>query len=145
MDKNKTSPSLKNSFYKALQSFISIVPMLLGVILLVGLFQTYVTPDMLKTFFGYNILSDLLTGTAFGAVSSGNPITSYIVSEELLNNGVTLYAASAFVLSWVTLGIIHLPAEASVFGMKFTLLKNILTLVSTLAIAYLSVITLQGF
>lgn len=145
MDKDTNSNHFKNAFTKALNSFISITPMLLGVLLLLGLFQNYITTDMLKTLFGYNTISDIFAGTLFGSISSGNPITSYIISEELINSGVSLYAASAFVLAWVTLGIIQLPAEVSVFGFKFTLLKNILTLLSTLMIAYLSVITIQVF
>lgn len=141
---NKEKSSQFNiALKKALLSFISIIPMLLGVILLIGLFQNYITTEMLKSMFGFSFATDLLTGTFFGAISSGNPITSYIISEELLNSGVSLYAASAFILSWVTLGIIQLPAEASVFGLRFTVLKNILTLLSTLFVAFFSVITLQ--
>ena len=139
------SLTLKKAFKKALFSFIAITLMLLGVILLIGLFQNYITTQMLKTLFGFTISTDILTGTLFGAISSGHPITSYIISEELLKSGVSLYATTAFVLSWVTLGIIQLPAEASVFGIKFTILKNLLTLISTLFIAYLTVVTLRLF
>ena len=145
MDKKNNQNHLKTAFTKALNSFISITPMLLGVLLLLGLFQNYITTDMLKTFFGFNTLSDLGVGTLFGSISSGNPITSYIISEELLNSGVSLYATSAFILSWVTLGFVHLPAEASVFGLKFTILKNTLTLLSTIAVAYFSVLTIGLF
>ena len=145
MDKDNNQNHLKTAFTKALNSFISITPMLLGVLLLLGLFQNYITTDMLKTFFGFNTLSDLGVGTLFGSISSGNPITSYIISEELLNSGVSLYATSAFILSWVTLGFVHLPAEASVFGLKFTILKNTLTLLSTIAVAYFSVLTIGLF
>lgn len=140
-----SSPTIKKSFFKAFNGFISITPMLIAVILLIGVFQTYVTTEMLKTLFGYNTLTDIFTATLFGGISSGNPITSYIISEELLNSGISLYAASAFVLSWVTLGIIQLPAEATVFGVKFTVLKNLLTLISTMCIAYLCVVTLRLF
>jgi len=143
---NSSSKSLLyKAFIKALYTFLSIIPMLLGVILLIGIFQNYITTDMLKTLFGFSIPTDIFTGTFFGAISSGHPITSYIIGEELLNGGVTIYAVSAFVLAWVTLGIIQLPAEASIFGIKFTIIKNILTLFSTLIIAYLSVITLAIF
>jgi len=145
MDIDNNSNHLKKSFFKGLNSFIAITPMLLGVLLLLGLFQNYITTEMLKTLFGFNTLSDILAGTLFGSISSGHPITSYIISEELIDSGVSLYAASAFVLAWVTLGIIQLPAELSVFGLKFTILKNLLTLLSTLLIAYLSVLTIQVF
>lgn len=145
MNKEQQKPNLKTSFLKATRGFISILPMLFGVILLVGIFQTYITSQMLQSLFQNSFLIDMLTGTIFGAVSSGNPITSYIISEELLNSNISLFPITAFILAWVTLGIIQLPAEVSVFGFKFTLLKNLLTFFSTLLVAYLTVVTLQVF
>jgi len=135
--------TLKIAFLKALNNFLSMTPMLLGVIGLVSIMQTYVTPEMLSHLFGYGITTDIFTGTLIGAISSGNPAVSYIISEQLLNQGVTLYAVGAFILAWVTLGIVQLPAEASVFGLKFTFYKNILTLFATMLVAYFTVLTLQ--
>lgn len=137
--------TVKKALKKAIMSLISMMPMLLGVIGLIGIIQSYITPDMLSTLFGYGVVADIGTGTLMGAISSGNPAVSYIIAEELLTQGVTLYAVTAFILAWVTLGIVQLPAEASVFGLRFTLYKNILTLLSTMLVAYFTVITLQVF
>ncbi|MBU1669192.1 permease [bacterium] len=126
-------------------NLITMMPMLLGVIGLIGIMQTYITPDMLSKLFGYGVVADIGTGTLMGAISAGNPAVSYIIAEELLTQGVTLYAVTAFILAWVTLGIVQLPAETSVFGLRFTLYKNILTLLSTMLVAYFTVITLQVF
>lgn len=142
-DKIKEQITPKIAFKKALNNFLSMTPMLLGVIGFVAVLQTYVTPDMLSHLFGYGTTTDIFTGTFIGAISSGNPAISYIISDQLLNQGVTLYALAAFILSWVTLGIVQLPAEASVFGLKFTFYKNILTLFATMLVAYFTVLTLQ--
>jgi len=45
--------------------------MVLAVVGLIGLFQTYITADMLSTLFGYSAFTDILVGTFAGAVSSG--------------------------------------------------------------------------
>jgi len=141
---NKEQPiTFRIAFKKALNNFLSMTPMLLGIIGLVAIMQTYVTPQMLSHLFGYGTTTDVFIGTLIGAISSGNPTISYIISDQLLHQGVTLYAVSAFVLSWITLGIVQLPAETSVFGLKFTFYKNILTLFSTMIVAYLTVFTLQ--
>lgn len=142
-DKIKEQITPKIAFKKALNNFSSMTPMLLGVIGFVAVLQTYVTPDMLSHLFGYGTTTDIFTGTFIGAISSGNPAISYIISDQLLNQGVTLYALAAFILAWVTLGIVQLPAEASVFGLKFTFYKNILTLFATMLVAYFTVLTLQ--
>lgn len=143
--KNYEPVTLQKAFQKALNNFLSMTPMLLGVIGLVAIMQTYITPQMLSHLFGYGTITDIFTGTFIGAISSGNPAVSYIISDQLLTQGVSLYALSAFILAWVTLGIVQLPAEASVFGFKFTFYKNILTLFGTMLVAYLTVVTLGLF
>jgi len=137
----KETPTLKKAFTKALISFISISPMLIAVMGLVGLMQVYLTPDILSTFFGHGSLADTLVGTLAGAVSMGQGMISYVVAEGLMEQGVSNYALSAFILAWVTLGFVQLPAEASVFGLKFTFYRNVLTLISTIIIAYATVFT----
>ena len=133
--------TFKKAFSKALMGFISITPMLIAVIGLVGLMQIYLTPDMLAKLFGYGPVLDTLSGTLAGAVSMGQGMISYVVAEGLMEQGVSHYALSAFILSWITLGFVQLPAEASVFGIKFTVYRNILTLISTIIIAYATVYT----
>lgn len=118
-------------------------PLLLGVIGLVGLFQVLVSPKMLASLFQGNPIIDTLVGTLTGAVAAGNPIVSYLIGGELLSQGISLYAVSAFILSWVTLGFIQLPAEVEVFGGRFTLYRNMLTFVFTMLIAAVTTLTLQ--
>lgn len=139
--KNQETPTPQKAFKKALMGFISITPMLLAVMGLVGLMQIYVTPEILSHFFGYGSLIDTLVGTLTGAISMGQGMISYVVAEGLMEQGVSHYALSAFILAWVTLGIVQLPAEASIFGLKFTFYRNVLTLISTIIIAYVTVLT----
>ncbi|MEA1914054.1 MAG: permease [Campylobacterota bacterium] len=135
---------MKKAFKSSIMNFIATLPMMIAVIGLVGLFQTYISDAMLAKLFGYNTLGDTLVGTLIGATSSGNAAVSYVIAQGLQEQGVSIYALSTFILAWVTLGFVQIPAEASVFGVKFTAYRNILTLLSTILVAYLSVITL-GF
>ncbi len=128
---------------KSSRSFLAMTPLLLGVMGLVGLFQVLVTPEMLASLFQDNPLLDTVIGTLSGAISAGNPIVSYLIGGELVEQGISLYAVSAFILSWVTLGLIQLPAEVEVFGGRFTLYRNILSLVFTMLIAGATTLTLQ--
>ena len=139
--KSQETPTLKKAFTKAFMSFISITPMLIAVMGLVGLMQIYVTPDILSTFFGHGSIVDTMVGTLAGAISMGQGMISYVVAEGLMEQGVSHYALSAFILAWVTLGFVQLPAEASVFGLKFTFYRNVLTLLSTIIVAYATVLT----
>lgn len=143
--KTKQPITVKIALKKAIINLVSMMPMILGVIGLIGIMQTYITPNMLSKLFGHGMVADIGIGTFMGAISSGNPTVSYIIAKELLGQGITLYAVTAFILAWVTLGIVQLPAETSVFGLRFTVYKNILTLFSTILVAYFTVMTLQVF
>jgi len=138
-------PSFLNVLRKSGLSFLAMAPLLLGVIGLVGLFQILVTPKMLASLFQGNPLIDTLIGTLSGAAAAGNPIVSYLIGGELLDQGISLYAVTAFLLSWVTLGFTQLPAEIEVFGGRFTLYRNILSFVFTMLIAVATSLTVQVF
>ncbi len=135
---------MKKALKKSILSLISVLPMIIAVVGFVGIMQTYITPDKFSFLFGKSTFLDTLAGTFVGAISVGHGMISYVIAEGLLEHGVSVYAASAFILAWVTLGFIQLPAEASVFGVRFTVYRNILTLVSTILVAYFTVVTV-GF
>jgi len=115
------------------------MPMLLSVIGLMGLFEALVTPEMIQSVFKGSVLSDTLIGTGVGAISVGQPFLSYAIGGELLDEGVSLYAVTAFILSFVTLGLIQLPLEWSLFGTRFTVLRNVLSFIFALLISIATV------
>lgn len=135
--------SFKKSLNSALKSFLSISPMIIAVIMFVGILKTFVTKDMFILLFTKNAFVDTLIGTLIGAVSVGQPIVSYIIGGELLDMNVSMYAVTAFILSWVTLGVVQLPLEIEILGLKFTIYRNILAFFFTLIVSILTVLTLE--
>jgi len=130
-----TERFLLQAIAKSARAFLNMAPMLLGVILCMGLFQTFVTDAMLRALFSGNPLADMLIGTAAGGLSIGQPVASYIIGGELLENGISRYAITAFIVAWVTIGLLQLPFERSVFGGRFTLIRNLLNLLFALVVA----------
>lgn len=122
-------------------SCVSLLPLLVGVIGLVGLFQVLAGPKTLAALFQGNPALDTLAGTLAGAVAAGNAVVSYIVGGELLDRGLSLYAVCAFILSWVSLGVVQLPAEAGVFGLRFTFIRNILAFIFVIIVSVTTVFT----
>ena len=127
---------------KLLKNMQTIIPMVLAIVGLVGIFEIFITPDMIHTLFSGNLFLDTLLGTLSGALSVGQPFLSYIIGGELLQEGISMYAITAFILSFVTLGVIQLPMEFSIFGVRFTLIRNILSVVFAFIIAFATVATL---
>ena len=135
--------SIAISFYKALKSFGVTLPVLLGVLLLLGLFKTYVSPQLISSVFTGELFRDTVIGSVIGSVSAGNPITSYIIGGELLEEGVSLFAVTALIVAWVTVGVIQLPAEASILGKQFAITRNILSFLFSILVAIATVVTLR--
>lgn len=130
--------NFKQGFTKSLKSFVNILPMMFAVIGLVGLFQSTITPEMLHTVFNGSILHDTIAGTFLGGISVGQPVFSYIIGGELLNEGISIYGVTAFIVAWVSLGVIQLPLEWSIFGGRFTVTRNLLSLCFALLIAFIT-------
>lgn len=137
--------TFKRALLNAFKTLYTIFPMLLAVIGLVGLFETYVTHEMLHSIFSSSPLQDTFIGTFVGGISVGQPFLSYIIGGELLQEGISLYAVTAFILSFVTLGLIQLPLEYSLFGLRFTIVRNLLAFLSALLISWATVVTIGLF
>jgi len=60
-----------------------------------------------------------------------------------LKVGIGLIAITSFILSWVTVGIIQLPAECYFLGKKFGIMRNILSFLFSIVISILVVLTLK--
>ncbi|BCD59353.1 MULTISPECIES: permease [unclassified Nitratiruptor] len=134
---------MKRALSQSLKSFFKILPMLIGVIGVVGIFKVFITPDLLASLFTEKPFYDTFIGLFAGAIAVGQAIISYILGGELLESGVSIYGVTAFILAWVTLGIVQLPLEASVLGIRFTILRNILAFVFTFLVTIATVWTLE--
>ena len=139
----KEKNNIKEAFNKALKGFISMLPMLIAIILLLGIFDIYITKEILASFFISNNFVDTVTGTLMGGILTGNPMLSYILSGELTAVGISLYAVTAFILSWVTLGVVQLPAEVEIFGFRFTFYRTLFTFVTTILVSLATVLTVN--
>ncbi|WP_456485543.1 permease [Hydrogenimonas sp.] len=145
MKRNDEGLSFGKALKQAMIGLVSMMPMILAVIGLVGLFQTFVTKEMLASLFTGDPVKDTLIGTVAGGIAVGQALISYILGGELLEQGISMYAVTAFILAWVTLGVVQLPAEAEVLGVRFTVYRNILAFVSTLLVSIATVWTLGVF
>jgi len=139
----KGKKTIAHSFYKAIKSFGTTLPMLLGVILLLGLFSVFVSSEMISSVFTGELLRDTVIGSLIGSISAGNPIISYIIGGELLKEQVSLFAVAAFIVAWVTVGVVQFPAEAAILGKRFATARNILCFILAIMVSIATVTTLM--
>jgi len=141
--KKNNEQSIKQSATKAVKGLWNAFPMILGTILLISLISALVPKSFYTTVFSKNIFLDSLIGGIIGSISAGNPITSYIFGGEMLKQGIGLLAVTAFLVSWVTVGLIQLPAESVILGKKFALIRNITAFILSIFVAITTVLILE--
>jgi uncharacterized membrane protein YraQ (UPF0718 family) len=139
MEKN----NLKESIVKAGKGLWNTFPIILGTILFISLIITLIPKSFYVSLFGGNLITDSLIGSLIGSVSAGSPITSYIIGGELLEQGIGIIAVTAFLVAWVTVGIVQLPAESIILGRKFAILRNLTSFIFAIVIAILTFFALN--
>ncbi|RLG12387.1 hypothetical protein DRN69_06870 [Candidatus Pacearchaeota archaeon] len=137
--------SVKEAILRAGKGLWKVFPMILGTILLVSLISTLFPKSFYTILFSKNIILDSFIGSLVGSISVGNPITSYIFGGEMLNQGVSLLAITAFLVAWVTVGIIQLPAESMILGKKFAFLRNLSAFILSIIVAIITVSIVGAF
>jgi len=139
LNKKDDKKGIAISFYKAFKSFGTTLPIMLGIILILGLFRTFISKEMLISIFTGDTFQSTFIGALVGSVFTGNPVTSYIIGGELIKENVNLLAITSFIVAWVTVGIIQLPAEAGILGRKFAFNRNILSFILSILVSMATV------
>lgn len=133
--KNTPGSPIVSAIRKTARSFGEFLPVLAGTVFALGLVLSLVPHGFYGRVFPGNPMLDPLVGAVLGAVSAGNAMLSYVVGGELLRQGVSLLAVSAFLATWVTVGFIQIPAESLMLGRRFALVRNMVGFVSALLVA----------
>ena len=111
------------------------IPTLIGIMLLIGLVSTLIPKSFYVSIFTSNELLNSFLGSVIGSIMAGNPLTSYVLAGEFISKGIGIIAATAFIVSWVTVGLVQLPAEMMILGKTFAIKRNILSFVFSIITA----------
>jgi len=134
---------LKKSLLKTIRAFINILPIIVGMLLATSLVVTLFPEEISTGLFGNGVIPDAMLGATIGSIAAGHPLASYLLGGELLSGGVSLIAVTALLVTWVTVGIVQLPAEALMLGTRFAVYRNFISFGIAIIIAFLTVYTLQ--
>lgn len=137
------SKRLKSANNKAIKGITAMLPLILGVILLVSCLNVIIPKKFYESFFTGNPFFDAIKGATLGSFLTGNPITGYILGSDFLESGVDLVAVTAFLVSWVTVGLVQLPAETLALGKSFALYRNIVAFVMAILVAIITNLVLN--
>jgi uncharacterized membrane protein YraQ (UPF0718 family) len=137
-DRQKTKKALMVSLRMALMVF----PVLFLVFTLMGLMGALVPREVIATWLGSGSgLLSILLGEVIGAVALILPAAVFPFSGFLHDQGANYGALVGFIMTAILMGVSSLPLEIKVFGLRFTVVRNVLTflLVFVMGVIFLEV------
>ena len=117
-------------------TFANTIPIVIGVLALASLASAAFPAERLSELLPMESVFGPLFGAAVGSVAAGHPLTSYVLAGELAAAGASVATVTALIVSWVTVGVVHLPAEIAILGARFALWRNAVSFGLAVAMAY---------
>ena len=134
---------LGESLKKSARTMGRLLPIIIGALLLVSLFNNLVPKSFYVALFRRSLIFDSIIGGIIGSVSAGHPMTSYILGGEFLKNGVGISAVTAFLVAWVTVGMVQLPVEILILGRRFAIARNLTAFIFAIVLGILTMLILH--
>jgi len=133
----KSRTKTKQALIKAWNSFKNILPMLLGVILLVGLILSILDTDFITRIIGKESgVLGVFLASIVGSVTLIPGFIAFPTAALLLQGGAGYIQIAAFVQTLMMVGIVTLPLEIKYFNKKVAAFRNILSFVLSIGVAY---------
>ena len=133
----KSREKTKKSLIKAWKSFENILPLLLGVIFLVGILIAVLNTQVISKLIGSNSgFSGVLISSTIGAITLIPGFIAFPTAALLLENGAGYMQIAAFISSLMMVGIVTLPMEFKYFGKKISIVRNILAFLFSFLVAF---------
>ena len=135
INKQKTIKAIKISFIKFKKIFPTFITMLILVSIILFLFPDEVISNYLGN--SSKFISVLLA-SFIGSITLMPGFVAFPLSGILLTKGVPYMVLSAFTTTLMMVGIITFPLEKEYFGIKVTIIRNIISFFIALAVAVMT-------
>lgn len=123
-DRTRTGQSLKAAFAMGKGMMGSI----LSIVFLIGLILAVLPPERIAEFIGHqSLLWATVISAAFGTITLIPAFIAFPLVGTLVNAGVGIVPAVAFLTTLTMVGIVTFPLERQKFGLKFTIARNALS------------------
>lgn len=133
----KSRQKTKQALLKAWNSFKNILPMLLGVILLVGLMLSLLDTRTISKIIGDRSgIMGVLLASAVGSVTLIPGFIAFPTAALLLQGGAGYIQIAAFVQTLMMVGIVTIPMEIRYFNTKVAVLRNVISFALSIGVAY---------
>ena len=134
-DRKKTYQAIRIAFKK----FVKILPAFAEMLILVSIILGLVPDSIIVHFLGKsNMLQGVLVASFFGSITLMPGFIAFPLCGILLKEGVTYTVISAFTTTLMMVGFVTFPIERRYFGVKVTVMRNVLSLFIALLVALMT-------
>jgi uncharacterized membrane protein YraQ (UPF0718 family) len=131
-DRKKTREAIKISYKK----FINIIPAFLTMLILVSITLFFVPDRMILNYLGNNDkVIGMILASLFGSITLMPGFIAFPLCGILLKKGVSYMVLSAFSTTLMMVGILTFPVEKEYFGVKVTLIRNVISFFIAIIVA----------
>jgi len=132
IDRKKTLTAIKISYKR----FINIIPAFLAMLILVSIVLFFVSDKMISNYLGNNDkFIGITLASLFGSITLMPGFIAFPLCGILLKKGVSYMVLSAFTTTLMMVGILTYPIEKKYFGVKVTIIRNVISLFIALIVA----------
>ena len=132
----KDMAKTKQSLLVAVKSFFRILPTVLVIIVIIGLFLAFVSPTEVIKFAGEQAgFAGILIIAVAGAILYVPALISFPLAASLLQSGAGVAAVAAFITTLTMVGVVTLPMEIRELGKRMAFLRNGLSFIIAILIA----------
>ena len=135
VDRNKTVMAFKIAY----RMFLNILPAFLIMLVLVSI-VLYLLPDEVISAYlgGDNKFVSLLFASVVGSITIMPGFVAFPLCGILLQKDVLYMVLSAFTTTLMMVGVLSYPIERQYFGAKVTIIRNIISFLTALAVAVMT-------
>ena len=135
INKQKTIKAIKISFIK----FKKIFPIFITMLILVSIILFLFPDEVISNYLGNSSkFISVLLASFIGSITLMPGFVAFPLSGILLTKGVSYMVLSAFTTTLMMVGIITFPLEKEYFGVKVTIIRNIVSFFIALAVAIMT-------
>jgi len=123
----------------ATHRFVNILPAFLGMLILVSIVLFLIPDKLISQYLGKNnIFIGVLFASFFGSITLMPGFIAFPLCGILLKKGVLYMVLSAFSTTLMMVGVLTYPIEKKYFGVRLTILRNIMSLFIALVVALMT-------
>jgi uncharacterized membrane protein YraQ (UPF0718 family) len=133
-DRKKAVEALKKSGRVFFQNSLR----LFAIFVIIGILDKFLSPKAVSQFLlKFKGFKGIIVGALTGSIMMGPAASSYPIAQYLLSHNAVYSLVTAFLFTWVAIGVVALPLEFKFLGKKFALLRNSFALISAILVAIL--------